>query len=111
MNTALITGASSGIGQALALELARSKRKLMQVGRNEKALADVREQCLRAGSPEVHALALDLTLQEAATTIKIFLTEKKAEIDVLVNNAGFGVHGDFADTAIERELELVHVQV
>lgn len=111
MAATLITGASSGIGRALAVDLARTRHDLVLVGRDEKALASAREDCLRAGSPEVWGLAFDLALPDSSARVQAALAEKGIQVEILINNAGIGVHGEFADTALERELELVHVQI
>ncbi|MCM0607285.1 MAG: SDR family oxidoreductase [Xanthomonadaceae bacterium] len=102
-NRCLVTGASSGIGAATAIELGRQGYKLCLVARRKDRLEEVRLKALEAGSPEVEVLALDL-LDEKSTPI---LNEQAERTDVLINNAGIGTLAHALDTPIETHLKTV----
>ena len=102
---ALITGATSGIGRAIAEEMAKRGISLILTGRNEAELR--RMQKTRPVSTEI--IALDLAENQAPFTLYEFC--KKKHVDILVNNAGFGVFGKFTETALQEELELLQVNV
>ena len=102
---ALITGATSGIGKAIAQELSRRGVSLILTGRNENALLQMQE------TLPVHTeiIALDLAENQAPFTLYEFCKNK--HVDILVNNAVFGFFGEFTETALQEELELLQVNV
>jgi hypothetical protein len=108
---AVVTGASSGIGKALALEFASHGFNVVLIARNQTALANVAAECARKGSVEAEIIATDLAGAEAVEALSARLERDGRRYEVLVNNAGFGIHGDFASTDIEEDLDLVNVQV
>lgn len=102
---ALITGATSGIGKAIAQELSRKGWSLILTGRSEVALEELKETL----PVPVETIALDLAENQAPFTLYEFCKGK--HVDLLVNNAGFGVYGAFTDTALQDELELIQVNI
>lgn len=102
---ALITGATSGIGQALARELSRRGWKLVLTGRNETALLSLKRE-LRT---ETHIIPLDLSERNAPFALYKFCKDKP--VDLLINNAGFGIFGEFSETALDEELCLIDVNI
>lgn len=102
MKTALITGATSGIGRACALRLARAGYRIIATGRNSEKLDNVMQQLADSGA-EARALVFDVRDREAARLALESLPEEWREIDVLVNNAGLALglepeyEGDFVD--------------
>ena len=108
--TALITGASSGIGYALAKRFAQEGYDLVIIARNEAALTALATEC-QTHTVSVLIIAKDLTQPAAVQEIYQSLEEKQITIDVLVNNAGMGVWGAFSETAIEEETQLVELQI
>lgn len=106
---ALVTGASSGIGRALAKRFAKAGYDLAIVARDGVRLKAVADECLVQYGTVVKVITQDLSSPGAGR--KVFAALGDLEADVLVNNAGFGVHGVFADTEVDAELEMVHVQV
>jgi uncharacterized protein len=107
----IITGASSGIGRALAFQFAAGGFNLFLTGRNEAALTAVAAQCSSKHGIETEVVAADLSRMDSANNVIAALTSTPRPYEVLVNNAGFGIHGDFASSDIDRNLELVQVQV
>ena len=99
MTTTLITGASSGIGEAFARELARRGHDLLLVARSEEKLIALCNELGRIQNIRAQYVAMDLS-EGGAPARLIEETEKRdLQIDFLINNAGFGSMGDFADLA------------
>lgn len=109
--TALVTGASGGIGLEIAKVLARKRFDLVLVARNRDALEAAAGQIEGKHTVSVHVFAADLRRREAPEAIFDFLRNENIAIDVLVNNAGFGLGGEFAETELTRELEMIQVNV
>jgi len=109
--TVLVTGASSGIGLELAKCFAADKSRLVLVARNTAALESLAEQLRRDHQIEVQVITADLSRPEAPQKIFDSLRGAEISVDVLVNNAGFGLHGGFAGLPLARQLEIVQVNV
>jgi short-subunit dehydrogenase len=109
--TVLITGASSGIGLELAKCFAADGCRLILVARNHKALEKLAEELRRKNKIEAIVLPGDLSLPETPKRIFEKLSAQKISVDVLVNNAGFGANGQFAEIALSRQLEMLQVNV
>jgi len=109
--TALVTGGSGGIGLELAKNLARAGFDLVLVARKRDTLEAAAGQLEGKFGIKAHVFAADLRLQDAPQAIFDFLSNENIDIDVLVNNAGFGLGGEFADTAIQRELDMIQVNI
>lgn len=111
MKFTLITGASSGIGEAFARRLAAEKHNLVLVARSETKLHELCDELMLKHQITAHYVALDLTEFEADK--KLFAeTEKHGfEIEWLINNAGFGSMGDFARLDLERELQMIDLNI
>src|SRR5882672_5405928 len=107
---ALVTGASSGIGVDLAKLFAQGGHDLILVARNESALRAVAADCEKNGVA-AHVLVKDLSDEKAAEKIFDELQARGIQVDVLVNNAGFGTHGEFATTKLEDEAGMIRVNV
>jgi short-subunit dehydrogenase len=109
--TVLVTGASSGIGQELARCFAADQSNLVLVARNTVALEKLAAE-LRAKFPiQVRVLTADLGRPESPRWIYDELGRAGVGVDVLLNNAGFGLHGSFAELPLERQLEMVQVNI
>lgn len=102
MSTALVTGASSGIGRELAKLLRRDGHELVLVARRETALHELAHEL---GGATV--VALDLSQRGAVAS----LTSLVPEVDLLINNAGFGDSGPFAEADPARQLEMIDLNV
>jgi uncharacterized protein len=111
MNTTLITGSSSGIGAAFARKLAMRGRNVLLVARSEDKLITLCNELGRISGVRAQYFALDLT--EPDSRAKLFEETKRRglEIDMLVNNAGFGSMGDFARLDLSNELKMIDLNV
>ena len=109
--TVLITGASSGIGLELAKCFAADGARLVLVARNTPALESLAAELRQQFSTEVRVLTADLAQPETPARIFAELKSAGETVDVLVNNAGFGTHGDFLETPLARQLDMVQVNV
>jgi hypothetical protein len=108
---AIITGASSGIGKALAFEFASGGFNLVLIARNQTALADVGARCREKHGVEVEVIGADLSSADSLPSLIAALESSPRRYEVLVNNAGFGIHGDFASTDIDQNIRLLNVQL
>ena len=111
MKTALITGASGGIGYELAKVFARHKHNLVLVARNGRKLNLLAEELRLKYGVEVLVLAQDLSLSHAATLIFDQVQRKNIRIDFLVNNAGFGNFGFFIETDWQKEEQMINLNI
>lgn len=103
MATALITGASSGIGAEFARQLAARGHNLVLVARDSNRLADLGERLSEEYRVSAQVLVADLTDREATERVCERLTDPHRPIDVLVNNAGFGLKAAFLDNDVTDE--------
>ena len=108
---ALVTGASSGIGEALARRLARDGRHLGLVARRADRLETLAAALRAAHAVEVHVLPADLTKPAAVAGLVEELGRRGLDVDWLVNNAGFGTVGLFHTMPVERELDEIALNV
>jgi hypothetical protein len=109
--TVLITGASSGIGLELARCFAADGCRLVLLARNTQALETLADELRRAFRIEVLVLAADLSRPETPALIFKELQSREIQVDILVNNAGFGANGTFAGLSLQRQLEMIQVNV
>lgn len=111
MKTTLITGASSGIGEAFARRLAEEKHNLFLVARSEAKLRELCEQLSEQYKITANYLATDLS--ETGSDKAVFAESERLgiEVDQLINNAGFGSMGDFAKLELDRELEMIGLNI
>jgi hypothetical protein len=109
MSFALITGASKGIGKAMAFELAAKGYSLLLVARSEDLLQQVSAEIKGAHKVDVHYLAVDLSASAAAQQVFDWCTQNDFSISVLVNNAGYGLSGDFESYPLEQHINMIQV--
>ncbi len=107
--TALVTGASSGIGRELSRLLAADGCNLILVARNQQGLDAVAKELNGVAGITVRSLAADLS--EAAAPAEIFAELGAEPVDILVNDAGFGTHGPFAEADLKRDLQMLQVNI
>jgi len=111
IQTALITGASGGIGYELAKLFARDHYKLVLVARSAERLAQVAAELQGQFGVTVKTVVLDLATPTAAKFLFDQMRRDGVEVDVLVNNAGFGGFGEFAEMPEEEILGQIHLNV
>lgn len=111
MNTTLITGASSGIGEAFARKLAAEGRDLLLVARSEDKLVTLCNEVGRLNRIRAQHMVLDLSVPEAPKQLFEEVEKRGLEIDMLINNAGFGAMGDFAKLEPDRQLKMIDLNV
>jgi short-subunit dehydrogenase len=108
---ALITGATSGIGYELAKLFAQDHYNLIIVARSQEELDRTSAEFTQAYGVEVTTIAKDLFNREAPFELYEDIKAKGIQVDVLVNNAGQGQYGEFVDTDINRELDIVQLNI
>lgn len=109
--TVLVTGASSGIGLAIARQFAEHQYRLVLVSRNLEKLDLAAEDLRKNGAPEVTTIALDLARPDAAQTLLQNIEERKIQIDILINNAGTGLYGEFTELPLEKEIQMMQLNM
>lgn len=109
--TALITGASSGIGKELATIHAQKGGNLVLVARRESKLQALKKALEQAYGIQVEIIVKDLTQPQAAQHIYDSIKALGIEIDYLMNNAGFGGHGKFHERAWEQDLAMIQLNI
>ncbi len=102
---ALITGGSSGIGRDMAYYLSNLGYDLIIVGQDIEKLNSVKKKC----NTNVKVFQYDLSVID--NVYKFYEDVKEDDIDILINNAGFGLFGNFVDTSLERELEMINLNI
>ncbi|HEX7997040.1 MAG TPA: SDR family oxidoreductase [Pyrinomonadaceae bacterium] len=111
MKTTLITGASSGIGEEFARQLAAAKENVLLVARSEDKLAALCDELKRAHNVDAQYVAQDLAEEGAAEKLFAETNGRGLTVETLINNAGFGAMGDFARLDLERSLQMVDLNV
>lgn len=110
MKTALITGASSGIGYELAKLFAKNKINLVLVARREEKLKEL-SNALSSTGVTIQVFPIDLSLPSSATEVFNFCQSRRIKIDYLVNNAGFGDFNLFAESDWIKQERMINVNI
>lgn len=109
MPVALVTGPTAGIGHAFATALARRGHDLVLVSRDRERLEGLAHRLRQAFGVAVEVLAADLSDRAQLAVVESRISE--SPIDVLVNNAGFGIRGAFAESSVDDEQRMIDVMV
>jgi short-subunit dehydrogenase len=109
--TALITGASSGIGKALASEFARDGYDLVLAARSVAKLQALADELQKSYSTQVTVIGADLETNEGASRLHADINARNITISALVNNAGYGTFGEFKDSALAPELAMMQLNM
>jgi uncharacterized protein len=111
MNTALITGASSGIGEAFARKLAAQGRNVFLTARSEDKLIALCNELGRHSGIRAQYYAIDLSLPDSPARLLDESQKRRLVVDLLINNAGFGAFGDFLQTDLPRQLNMIDLNI
>lgn len=113
IESVLVTGATSGIGHAFACEYAKQGKNLILTGRDAKKLHCLKEQLTEKHGVQVLTISLDLFREDSAAKLYEFTKESGWEVDLLINNAGFGYVGEFLNETEEnvRQMQRVNMEV
>ena len=106
-----MTGASSGIGRAFAVELAAAGTELVVVARRGDRLEELAAEIAESGGPKPEALVADLAEADQRAEVEARLGDRGRPVDLLVNNAAFGTRGFFAELPVENEEAQIRVNV
>ena len=102
---ALVTGASSGIGYEISKYLAKRSYDIIVVARNRQALENLKKEI----KTNVQIVCMDLSVVD--NCVKLYENFKDENIDVLINNAGFGMYGNFDILDMNKEIEMINVNI
>jgi short-subunit dehydrogenase len=105
----VITGATTGIGYELSRLFAQYGFNLVQVARNSEMLQQRKEELEKSFPIRVKIFQLDLSQPDSAKKLFVSLKEENIYIEILVNNAGFGLVGPFVETDLEKEIEMIQL--
>lgn len=111
MSLILVTGASGGIGQAMAQIFAKAREDLILVARRKNKLEEFAEELMSDYGIQVDTISMDLSAQDAASTLYEKVQASGREVDILVNNAAAIETGDFADMQPERLEQLITLNI
>lgn len=109
--TVLITGASGGLGLELAKLFAKDGYRLVLVARSEDKLCAIKTYLESQYHTEVDVIVKDLSRVNAAMDIFRYTKERRIEVDILINNAGFGDFGSFAGTDLDKQSDMAQVNM
>jgi len=107
----LITGSSGGIGKELAIIYAANSYNLILVARNKNKLDDLKQELEKTNKVEITNISLDLSNQNSAEELFNSIKEKNLQVDILINNAGFGLNGEFTKIDINSQTDMINLNI
>ena len=110
-NFTLITGASAGIGEALASECAQMGRNLLLIARRKDRLETIRDELSTKHDISCEILVMDLSSPDSPEKLFQWCIEQEFHISCLINNAGFGLCGTFPELDLKRQLQMIDLNV
>jgi short-subunit dehydrogenase len=111
MGYALVTGSAKGIGRAISIELARYGIDLLLVDYKEEELLETASLVTKDFPVKVHLFLQDLSKPDAGHNIKNWYESNFDNLQILVNNAGFGINGFFRELPLEEQLDVINVNI
>lgn len=111
MAYALITGASKGIGKEFAISLAKRKYNLLLVARTENLLSELAAELQKKYGVTVQYKAVDLSAENADEDIIAWCKTGKYDLNVLINNAGYGLHGAFEKLSLNDQINMIRLNI
>ncbi len=108
---AMVTGASKGIGKSMAVALAKRKINLLLIARSADELSTLQTEIKNQYGVEVDILPIDLSLPDAPKEVKNWVTGKNYAVYILINNAGYGLWGKFAELGLAGQLEMCRLNM
>lgn len=107
----LITGAFSGIGKAFAYEYAKLGRDLVLVARSQNKLTALKDEFVNKYKVDVKIIDLDLSSENASIQLFNVIKNKGIDVDILINNAGFGLKGEFLSKDLKSYSEMINLNM
>ena len=111
MKTALVTGASSGIGEAFARQLAKKKTNLILVARSLDKLEQLAKELCNQYQIKTTVITQDLSQNSAGQAVFEQVQAQNLSIDLLINNAGFGDYGAFCDRPLSKQMSMIQLNI
>ncbi len=111
MKYTLITGASSGIGLELAHIFAQNNHNLILTARNKGVLSLLKENLESQHKIDIKIISLDISGETGAINLYETVKKKQLEVDILINNAGIGSHGEFVGKEIQSDLDMINLNI
>ena len=111
MKYTLITGASSGIGLELARIFAKNSHNLILVARNKNNLYLLKKELLSHYKVDIQIISMDISGNIRASALYEVVKRKELKIEILINNAGKGYHGNFIDTNIQSDIDMINLNI
>ncbi|WP_353616273.1 SDR family oxidoreductase [Bacillus sp. es.034] len=109
--TVLITGASSGIGLNFSHKFAGSGHDVILVARSEEKLLALSQEITNKYEVKAHVFISDLSKSQATKKLYDEIKAQGIRVDILINNAGFGLFGEFEETELSKELDMIQVNI